>query len=139
MVVPVLWKDPWKSLNERKMKLLLNVIISHLPTESRNNLSQRVDFLTSSYDKPFFDYISFCKHLNLSEIEKMLEKFQIPDIKEEIFDLFINGDAKFTHLYIPCDFDFLIPGSKHCFSEIEFISCNTSIKDNVFRNPPKVI
>src|ERR1044072_4117148 len=88
MVVPVLWKDPWKSLNERKMKLLLNVIISHLPTESRNNLSQRVNFLTSSYDKPFFDYISFCKHLNLSEIEKMLEKFQIPDIKEEIFDLF---------------------------------------------------
>ncbi|CAB5193014.1 unnamed protein product [Rhizophagus irregularis] len=41
---------------------------------------------------------------------------------------------KITHLYIPNKFDYqinLIPGIKRCFSEIEFLRCNTSINDKV--------
>src|SRR5581483_4082830 len=54
-------------------------------------------------------------------------------IKKEIFNLFINENTRFSHLYIPYQFDYqihLIPGAKHCFSELEFLSCSTCINDN---------
>src|SRR5437016_4578165 len=62
-IVPILWRNPWKYLkgNEFKKNLLLNIIISHLSDESRNNLkSQGVGPLTSLYQRPSFNYISFC-------------------------------------------------------------------------------
>jgi len=63
-----------------------------------------------------------------------LEISRFPIIEKEIFNLFINGNTKFTHLYIPYQFDYqihLIPGAKHCFSELKFLSCNASINDDV--------
>ena len=60
--------------------------------------------------------------------------FRFPMIEKEIFNIFfINGNTKFTHLYIPYQFDYqihLMPGVKHCFSELKFLSCNTSINDD---------
>ncbi|CAB5393511.1 unnamed protein product [Rhizophagus irregularis] len=54
-------------------------------------------------------------------------------VKNEVINLFINENTKFTHLYIPHKFNYqihLIPGTDHCFSELEFLSCNTCITDN---------
>ncbi len=52
-----------------------------------------------------------------------------------IKNIFINENTRFTHLYIPHLFDYQIHGliseAKNCFSELEFLSCNTSIDDNV--------
>uniref|UniRef100_U9UZ55 F-box associated domain-containing protein n=1 Tax=Rhizophagus irregularis (strain DAOM 181602 / DAOM 197198 / MUCL 43194) TaxID=747089 RepID=U9UZ55_RHIID len=42
--------------------------------------------------------------------------------------------VRLTHLYIPNQFDYpihLIPGANLCFSNLKFLSCNTSINDNV--------
>ena len=52
-IIPILWRNPWKYLKGKK--LLLNVIISCLSDESRNNLmSQGVDLLTNPYQRPLF-------------------------------------------------------------------------------------
>src|SRR6185437_489975 len=72
IIIPALWKDPWKYLKKRREKLLLNVIISHLSDKMRNYLSQKIDFLKKPYKKPLFNYISFCKNLNLCEIERII-------------------------------------------------------------------
>ncbi|RIA95078.1 hypothetical protein C1645_817197 [Glomus cerebriforme] len=147
IIIPILWKNPWKLLKEEKEKSLLNVIISHLSDKSRNNLSQDIDFLTNSYQRPLFNYISFCKHLNFNRIIKIIDTL-IPfeeckiSIKNEIFNLFINKDMKYSHLYIPEEFDFqihLIPGFKHCFSEIKFLSCYIKINDNVLIRLTEII
>ena len=70
-IIPILWRNPWKYLKGKK--LLLNVIISHLSDESRDNLkSQGVNFLANSYQRPLIDYISYCRHLNLNNLDKML-------------------------------------------------------------------
>src|SRR5947208_781746 len=61
-------------------------------------------------------------------------KSNILIIKNEIYNLFINKNTKFTHLYIPQQFDYQIhhiPGAKQCFSEIMFLSFNTRINDKV--------
>src|ERR1043165_800646 len=135
IIIPILWKNPWNYLKKEREASLLSVIVSHLSEESKNNLrSQGIHFF--SYQKPSFNYIRYCTHLNLDEICKIIhtiycihEKSKLSLFKNEIFNLFINENTKFTHLYIPREFDFqlhLIPGAKCCFSELEFLHCNTS-------------
>ncbi|PKC62179.1 hypothetical protein RhiirA1_465498 [Rhizophagus irregularis] len=137
LIVPILWRNPWKFLTNRSEILLFNVIISHLSDESKNNLMiQDNDLFKILLQKPLFNYISFCRHLNLNSIdliiyfiERNYSKSNISVIKNEILNLFINENTRFTHLYIPQNFDYqihLIPGAKRCFSEIVFLSCNTN-------------
>ncbi|EXX64180.1 hypothetical protein RhiirA5_419230 [Rhizophagus irregularis] len=145
IIVPILWKNPWKYLTDKNDYLLVDVINSHLSEESKNNLIiHGINFFTTFSQKPLFNYFSFCKHLNLSSIDKIINstfKFYysysesiVSIIKNEIYNLFINESTKLTHLYIPQHFDYqihLIPGAKHCFSEIMFLSCNTRVNDSV--------
>jgi hypothetical protein len=131
-----------------KGSCLLDLIISHLSNESKDNLmSQCIHFSTNSYKKPLFNYINFCKHLNLNVIKELVgmkirinyyfkkldTDIKIRIIHDEIIRLFINENIEFTHLYIPQNFDYpihLIPEAKHCFSSIEFISLYTNVNDN---------
>jgi hypothetical protein len=133
-IIPILWRNPWKYLNFQKEKFLLDIIILHLSEESRNKLkNQSIDFSLNSYNKPLFNYINFCKHLNLNAIEKLVKDSKIQINYNDIICLFINENTKFTHLYIPRKFDYLIHhnfGAERCISEIEFLSCNTNINDN---------
>src|ERR1051325_12234272 len=38
IIIPILWKNPWKHLKKGKEELLLKVILSHLSDESKNGL-----------------------------------------------------------------------------------------------------
>ncbi|CAB4444298.1 unnamed protein product [Rhizophagus irregularis] len=72
-IIPLLLKNPWKYLGKGNEKLLSNIIILHLSDNSRNNLIQHLNYLGSLYQKPLFGYISFCKHLNLIEIRRIVD------------------------------------------------------------------
>ncbi|RIA92241.1 hypothetical protein C1645_820926 [Glomus cerebriforme] len=146
IIVPIIWKDPWKFLKEENEKLLLTIIISHLSDESRNNLSQGVDFLTHQYKKPLFDYISFCRHLNFNEIGRIIDTYILLEerrvsIKNDIINIFINENTRFTHLYIPHRFDnqiHLIPGAEQCFSDLQFLCCKTGTNEKVLVGLTKI-
>ncbi|RIA82699.1 hypothetical protein C1645_834974 [Glomus cerebriforme] len=138
IIIPILWKNPWKYLKDEEK--FLNVIISHLSMKSKDKLkSKGVNFIKNSYQKPSFNYISFCRHLNLNNLNEIInniiiKRSEILIIQKVIIKLFINSNTKFTHLYLPQQFDYqihLIPEAKRCFSELEFLSCNTRIKDDV--------
>ncbi|GBB83141.1 hypothetical protein RclHR1_00010023 [Rhizophagus clarus] len=136
IIIPLLWKHPWKDLRIENEKKLSNIIISHLPDNSMSNLIQQKNI---SCQKPLFDYISFCKHLDLCEIKRITyfitdKKDEVPIVMNEILKLFINENRIFTHLYVPYKFDHqihLIPGAKHCFSELRFLYCNSNLNDNI--------
>jgi hypothetical protein len=142
MIIPILWKDPWEFLKFGREKSLFNVIISHLSDESRNNLRK---FLKNSYKRPLFDYISFCKTFDLFGIKMIIDTSIDYDLrllndddyllyKEEIFKLFINHKTKFTNLCILGKFNYkihLIPESRECFSEIESLTFNYGIDEEV--------
>jgi hypothetical protein len=133
MIIPLLWKDPWRRLIIGNEKSLFNIIVSHLSDELRNNLSK---ILKISYKRPLFNYISFCKSLNVSKIEDIIYTSTDHDFRrgddyllyeEEIFKLFINNNMKYTSLYISkkigYDTRFILnSGTKECFSEIEFLT-----------------
>jgi hypothetical protein len=135
IIVPFLWINPWKYLNYRNRKYLLELIILHLSDKSRNKLeNQGIDFTLNSYKKPLFNYIYFCRHLNLDTITELVRDYKMWIIYDEIICLFINENTKFTHLYLSQKFDYpihFIPGAEHCISEIKFLSCNTNINDNI--------
>src|ERR1044071_7035995 len=98
---------------------------------------------------PLFDYISFCKYLELGMLGrkisdiKNIEFSKLPIVANEILKLFINGNTKITHLYIsseylsyeyiPAEFNYhLIPGAECCFSELKFLYCDiTSANRNI--------
>jgi hypothetical protein len=147
IIIPILWKNPWKYLKRNKEKLLLNVIISHFSEGSKNKLKIKCnDILINSTQKPLFNYISFCKHLNLNVIQKLIntikyERSKLKIIKKEIFKLFINENSNFTHLYIPSVFDYqihLIPGAKICFSKIEYLNCSTNTNRGILTGLTKI-
>ncbi|GES74635.1 hypothetical protein GLOIN_2v1881634 [Rhizophagus clarus] len=133
-IIPILWRNPWESLKTEDERLLLNVIISHLSNESRNKIGELKLY---SYEKSSFDYIRFCRHLNLDIIQRIIdnninENDKNLKVKTEILNLFVNENMKFTHLYICNRIDFpihLIHGAERCFSEIEFLRCTNSNDD----------
>jgi hypothetical protein len=133
--IPILWRNPWKSLKEKNEGLLLSVIISHLSNVTRKKIRKN-KLLTNFYQKPLFNYISFCRHLNLKEIRRIIIKFYKNfslKVLNVILRLFINKNMKFTHLYIRQEFDKInhIRGAASCFSGIEFLSCKTDINDKI--------
>src|SRR3954454_10780257 len=88
IIIPILWKNPLKRLNKRKKKSQFNVIISHLSNEAKENLRAQGIDLSAKQQKPLFNYISFCRHLKLHELEELInynvEESKISIIKDEI-------------------------------------------------------
>ncbi|PKK65581.1 hypothetical protein RhiirC2_853496 [Rhizophagus irregularis] len=138
IIIPMLWRNPWERLNSENGMILLNVINSHLSDVTKNKIREHMIF-TDFDQKPLFNYISYCKHLNLDEIQRIIdenvnEKSEISNIQNEIFNIFINENMKYSHLYVYQNFDSqinFINGAERCFSEIEFLSCNTDVNDNI--------
>jgi hypothetical protein len=133
IVIPILWRNPWEHLTQKKERLLLKIIISYLSDETRNNLSQHYNFFTNSYKKPLFNYISFCRYLDLEIIEKLLTNYiYFKEIQHDMLNLFINENMEYTHLYIPQHFDHhFIPGAELCLTKIEFLKCNTRVNNKI--------
>ncbi|GBB99247.1 hypothetical protein RclHR1_03460016 [Rhizophagus clarus] len=148
IIVPILWKNPWKCFSthgkisrrnlqthllndEKKKKLLLDVIISHLSDETSDTFG-----LTTKYKKPLFNYIGFCKHLNLGDLEGIINIMECKKlgVYDKIINLFINENTRITHLYIPHKFKHklhLIPGAESCLLRLEYLQCSTLTEDDV--------
>ncbi|GBB99244.1 hypothetical protein RclHR1_03460013 [Rhizophagus clarus] len=135
IIIPILWRNPWSQIILRKDKSLLNVILSHLSYESKEKLKEQgIKLSRISYQKPLFDYISFCKHLNLKEIFSIVDSVYsvvkpVSLIKKEILILFYNRKIKFTHLYISHYLHIHhIPQARQLFSGLEFLNCSNTME-----------
>src|SRR5437016_3014865 len=67
VIIPILWKNPLGyNLIKEKEKSQLNVIISHLSSEVKENtINQGINLSTVTQRKPLFNYISYCRYLEL--------------------------------------------------------------------------
>ncbi|GBC10709.1 hypothetical protein RclHR1_09840005 [Rhizophagus clarus] len=151
VTVPILWKNPWKNpwkyISHEKERSHLNIIISHLSNETRNNLRNKGIDLIAIQQKPLFNYISFCKYLNLSCFDRIIsiinnfDKIKISIISNEILKLFINKNSRLTFLYIPrqCNYQIhLIPGVEQCFSELKFLQFDANIEQHILKGLVKI-
>src|SRR6266542_2015925 len=139
--VPILWKNPGRTLLTKKAESkLFNVLLLHLPEESRNILKyQGISNKIITDQRPLFNYINFWRYLDLSLIErvifsKKIEKSNVSIIRSEILKLFINGNKKFIQLSIPQDFNYQlhhIPGVKYCISGLESFRCHADTDQKI--------
>ncbi|GBB83130.1 hypothetical protein RclHR1_00010012 [Rhizophagus clarus] len=80
--------------------------------------------------------MNFCKHLNLKAIEGIIKEIfsthtHFEEIRNAIFNLLINENMEYTHLYVFQYFDHrIIPGAELCFSKIEYLKIDDRINDN---------
>ncbi|CAB5186448.1 unnamed protein product [Rhizophagus irregularis] len=100
--VSILWKEPWKFLNESQERvfLLFNTIILHLSEDSKKLLaSQGILNLSSLQQKPLINYISYCNKLDLNFVNIYIQlltgsseefDYQRYFIEQEIYKLFMK-------------------------------------------------
>jgi hypothetical protein len=140
--VQILWRNPWNISSFGKAEsALFNVILLHLSKESRDILKNQGmnNLITETYQRPLFNYISYCKNLELYSLErvifsKKIEVSNIPILRDEILKLFINKNTKLIHISTTRNFDYqlhLIPGAEYCFSELESLYYHDGISQNI--------
>jgi hypothetical protein len=149
IAVPILWRNPGQySMTSISYNMLFDTIILHLSEESRDILKNQgmSNLITEKYQRPLFNYIDFWKYLELYLLEslissRIIEKSNVPILRNEILKLFINKNAKFNHLSIPQNFDcqlHLIPGAEDCLLELESFCFHNNINLNVLRGVVKI-
>src|SRR5437763_2783119 len=103
IAVPILWRCPIKYFtdddfdNAKRRKLLLNMIILHLPEASRKLLlNENINIISveQQEQKLSFDYVSFCKYINhkffFNEDTHLSNHSQQILLEQEIYKLFMN-------------------------------------------------
>ncbi|GBC06700.1 hypothetical protein RclHR1_00070067 [Rhizophagus clarus] len=102
LIVPILWeKHSWCLYHETSEKKLFNIIISSLPSTSKQILTDNnINLPSTIISKPLtFNYISFCKFFESETIDKIIRKlFNDKKLKynkrnlleQEIYKLFVS-------------------------------------------------
>jgi hypothetical protein len=64
----------------------------------------------------------------------LIKNLHLQLLEKKYLIFFINENTRLTHLHVLYQFDYpihLIPGANLCFTNLKFLSYNTSINDNV--------
>src|ERR1044072_909976 len=74
-VIPILWRNPWgyDNLDYKGNRSLYHIITFSLPDDVRGFLpSQGIQLFPTSHQSLSFDYLSFCRTINIKVIGKIL-------------------------------------------------------------------
>src|SRR6266487_6573848 len=74
IIIPILWKNPWKYVTETKNPQFSAIIISHLSNEAKEIWKSWGIDLPLMQQKPLFNYISFCRYLNLFQLDNICSR-----------------------------------------------------------------
>src|SRR5438105_4897990 len=88
--VPFLWRNPWRYiLGYHQENFLYNTILLFLPDESKELLKIQGISIPSEHNPPAFDYLSFCRHLNVVKINSIihLSDYKRLIVEEEVYKL----------------------------------------------------
>jgi hypothetical protein len=151
-VVPVLWKDPWKFLNNlkdfKRDKLFLNTILLHLSEESKSHLRNQDNInkyisIPQQQQIPLFNYFDFIKYirkkyqcLNVKNIcsQHFNDYFPKNILEQEVYKLLISECTSLKFLDIT---DIKYPLSKYPeatanLSSISELQCKSCDDENLF-------
>jgi hypothetical protein len=142
LVVPILWgKYPWHVIDRKESEKLINVIISHLPSSSRQLLSENnVSLPSTIFSKPStFNYVSLCKFPgaeNINNIINIVNNYDFTKrrdlLEQEIYKLFISQCKGVKELTWETSQPLsLFPGALTCFSQLYSLRINmNSVNSN---------
>ncbi|RIA85898.1 hypothetical protein C1645_879016 [Glomus cerebriforme] len=129
--VLILWENPWRyHLGFYQERFLYNTILLFLSNETKELLKvQGIDIPSSSRNPPLFDYLSYCRHLNVIKINSIIH---LPDYKkliveQEVYKLLLRKCSPLKSMdirYIKHQLD-CFHGAESCLSGLSELKCTT--------------
>src|SRR6266542_4441408 len=103
-VIPILWKDPWcyeDVINYQEKRSLYYIITFSLSDDIKEFLKSQG--IRISYQSPLFDYLSFCRSINMNVIKNIISigsssTYNQFLLQQEIYSLFMRKFPEIKYL-----------------------------------------
>ncbi|EXX77586.1 uncharacterized protein OCT59_012762 [Rhizophagus irregularis] len=140
-VIPILWRNPWcYDIDYRNKDYLFIIIASYLSDETKKILTrQGFRLQLVSYQSFLFDYLSFCRSINVKIIEsiftiKIYSYYHRISLQEEFYEHIIKKCPKFKYLdmkQIKIRI-FSFPEARLRFESLSELECESSTDQSYF-------
>ncbi|RIA82598.1 hypothetical protein C1645_880977 [Glomus cerebriforme] len=141
-VIPILWRNPWcYGINYKNKSYLFAIIAFYLPNGIKEFLtSQGINFPPISYQSLLFNYLSFCKSINVNIINNSV----IPIgsslaynqflLQQEFYNLLITtcSELKYLDMKSINHQIFYFPKAEARLETLYELRCNTSVDSSYF-------
>src|SRR6266498_4677814 len=134
-VIPILWRNPWcyeDVIDYQSKSSLYYIITFSLPDDIKGFLTNRG--IRISYQSPLFDYLSFCKSINVYVIRNIIfmgssSIYNQFLLQQEIYSLFLRKFPEIKYLDIRSIEHqiFYFPKAKTSLESLCELKCDTSI------------
>ena len=134
-VIPILWRNPWcfeDIINYQNKSSLFYIITFSLPDDIKEFLKSQGILI--SYQSPLFDYLSFCRSINMNVIKNIISigsslthnQFLL---QQEIYSLFMRKfpEIKYLDMRSIEHQIFYFPKAKTCLGSLVELKCDVSI------------
>ncbi|RIA94254.1 hypothetical protein C1645_818354 [Glomus cerebriforme] len=145
LVVPILWRDPWKYLCSRDIKKeqkrrtsLFKIVLLHLPDSSKDLLiSNGINIIPNQQRKLFFDYIRYCKYIccfnDFYNQFELTTNSQKEILEQEIIKVFISRcTINCLNSAISNHPIYTFPGANICLSKVKEFQCISTSSSSFF-------
>jgi hypothetical protein len=140
-VIPILWRNPWSyDINYSSKNYLFIIIASYLSDEIKESLTrQGIQLPTVSCQRLLFDYLSFCRSINVTTISIITSvgsslAYNQFILQQEFYSIFMKRFPELKYLdmkYISHQI-FYFPGARPRFESLCELICDTSIDSSYF-------
>ncbi|PKK66033.1 hypothetical protein RhiirC2_785325 [Rhizophagus irregularis] len=140
-VIPILWRNPWRyNIKYKNKNNLFNIIASYLPDDIKEFLTkQETKLPTVSHQSLLFDYLSFCRSININTINTIISigsslAYNQFLLQQEFYNLFIKKCSVLKYLDMISNENqiFYFPEAGFHFESLCELKCNTSINSSYF-------
>ncbi|RIA84721.1 hypothetical protein C1645_831843 [Glomus cerebriforme] len=133
-VIPILWRNPWcYDIDYESKSYLFAIIASYLSVETKEFLlRQGINFPSISYQSLLFDYLSFCRSINVTIINNIIP-IESPHnqfyLQQEFYNILITSctELKYLDMRSINHQIFYIPKAKACLETLYELKCDTSV------------
>ncbi|EXX53402.1 uncharacterized protein OCT59_012724 [Rhizophagus irregularis] len=140
-VIPVLWRNPWcYDINYHNKNYLFTIIASYLSDDIKESLTrQGIQLPSFSYQQFLFDYLSFCRSINIAIINIITSigsplSYNQFILQQEFYGLFMKKfpELKYLDMRSIEHQIFYFPDAKIRFESLSELTCDTSIDSSYF-------
>ncbi len=134
-VIPILWRNPWNFkdiVNYQEKNSLYYIITFFLPDDIKEFLTNQG--IQISHQSPLFDYLSFCKSINVNVIKNIISIISSSTynqflLQQEIYSLFMRKfpEIKYLDMRTIEHQIFYFPKAKTSFESLCELKCDVSI------------
>jgi hypothetical protein len=140
-VIPILWRNPWcYDINYGNKDFLFMIIASYLPDDIKESLTrQGIQLPSFSCQLLLFDYLSFCRSINVNTINIITSIGSSLDynqflLQQEFYGLFMKkfSELKYFEMKSIRHQIFYLSEAKLRFESLCELKCDTSIDSSYY-------